>query len=365
MTGLSPAGGVAVAHKTLAEFGAERLANLCDGLGMASASRELVDLFGSLVQPWGSRRVGAVPRYCSNVADDQAPFEFAIAISNGPPEIQAYVDPQGEPPTPRSNQRAARELLLTVAPRFEVSLERFRAIEDLFLPEAPEPPFSLWLGVSWQPGRGLLPKIYLNPHVRGRAEGPALMTEAMERLGLGLAWRTVERLLSLRDGRDEIGIVALDLEPAGPTRLKIYVRHHRVSVPEVLPLMELTGEFSRRDIATFYTSLAGGQGPFLKKPIASVFAFRDSGSLGPAAVSLEFPIGKYVENDAVAQDRIGRCLRAFGLTTDAYDRAIRAFAIRPLAARAGIHAHVTLRKLAQGPRVGIYLASEAYGGTSS
>ncbi len=364
MTGLSPVEGTAVAHKTLADFGAERLANLCEGLGVGAASRQLVELFRALVYPWGSHRIGTVPRYRSNVADDQAPFEFAIAISKGPPEIQAYVDPQGDPPTLSSNQHAARELLATVSERFNVSLERFRAIEGLFLPEDPQPPFSLWLGVSWQPGRNILPKIYLNPQVRGSAEGPELMAEAMERLGLRAAWRSVEQVLSLRDGRDEIGIVALDLEPAGPTRLKIYIRHHRVSVPEVLPVMELTGEFAPRDITTFYSSLSGSQGPFLKKPIASVFAFRDSGSTRPAAVSLEFPIGKYVENDEVARHRVGRCLRTFGLATDAYERAIHAFAIRPPAARAGIHAHVTLRRLTSGPRVGIYFASQAYGDMS-
>ena len=361
MTNASMVENGAVADKTFAEFGAERLAALCNELGTESARNELVELFRSFVRPWGTRRIGTVPSYASNVADDRAPFEFAIAISNGPPELQLYVDPQGEPPNARSNARTARELLEVVARERGISLAQFEALESLFLPDDPGPPFGLWLGASWMAGRDTLLKVYLNPHARGSAATPELMREAMARLGMQQAWRTVESALSLRDGRDEIGIAALDLGGSGPARIKIYVRHHRVSVPQILPIATLTGEFTASDVSLFYSLLSEQQGPFLEKPIATVFAFREPGSAAPAAATLEFPIGKYVENDEIARRRIGRCLKAFGLAHDQYDRAIHALAIRPLAARAGIHAHVTLRRLASGARVGVYFASEAYG----
>jgi DMATS type aromatic prenyltransferase len=351
----------AVEHRTFAEFGAERLAALCDAVGTSSASAELVELFRSLTRPWGTRRIGTRPSYVSNIADDRAPFEFAIAVSKGPPEIQVYVDPQGEPPTLRENVRVARDLLGVIASEWGLSLERFRAIESLFLPEDPGPPFGLWIGASWTPGRDVLFKVYLNPLVRGRASSPDLIAQAMERLGLRRAWRTLEGALSLLDGRDELAIVAMDLGPSGPTRLKLYVRHYGASASRILSIAELTGEFDPSEVSTFYASLSGTEGPFLKKPIATVLAFREPGSAGPAEVSLEYPIGSYVENDEVARERIARCLGAFGLPTDPYERAIRALAIRPLAARAGIHAHVTLRRLASGPRLGVYFASEAYG----
>src|SRR6185295_1084092 len=105
----------AVADKTFAEFGAERLGALCNELGTESARRELLGLFRLFVRSWGTRRIGTATSYASNVSDDQAPFEFAIAVSNGPPELQVYVDPQGEPPNARTNARAARELLALVA----------------------------------------------------------------------------------------------------------------------------------------------------------------------------------------------------------------------------------------------------------
>lgn len=363
MTEASSVQTLAVADKTFAEFGMERLGALCDELGTESARCELLELFQSFLRPWGTRRVGTVPSYASNVADDQAPFEFAIALSNGPPELQVYVDPQGEPPNARSNARTARELLAVVARERGVSLAQFEALEGLFLPDDPGPPFGLWLGASWMAGRDTLLKVYLNPHARGSAASPDLMREAMARLGLQQAWRTVENALSLRDGRDEIGIAALDLGASGPTRLKVYIRHHRVSVPEILPVATLTGEFTASEVSLFYSLLSEQQGPFLEKPIATVFAFREPGSAVPLAATLAFPIGKYVENDEIARRRIARCLNAFGLSHDQYERAVRALAIRPLAARAGIHAHVTLRRLASGARVGVYFASEAYGNT--
>jgi hypothetical protein len=53
-------------------------------------------------------------------------------------------------------------------------------------------------------------------------------------------------------------------------------------------------------------------------------------------------------------------LTSFGLETDAYERALHAFSTRPLHLRAGIHAHVTLRRVVGGPRLAVYFASEAY-----
>lgn len=354
--------GRTVPGQTFLEFGAGRLGALCEGLGVWPPPPELVSLFRRLVNPWGARPIDSSPRYASNVADDQAPFEFALAISGGPPEIQVYVDPQGEPPTPRANTALARRLLELVAAERGASLERFRAVESLFLPDEPGPPFGLWIGASWQADRGVLLKAYLNPHVRGVASSPLVIAEAMERLGLQHAWRAVQGALSLSDGRDELGIVALDLGASASTRLKLYVRHHGVCVPPVLPITGLTGEFTPSEVSTFYSVLAEGRGPFVEKPIATILAFREAGSLAPSGTSLEFPIGRYVENDEVARQRIRRCLTAFGLPTEAYERALHAFALRPPALRAGLHAHVTLRKVASGARLGVYFASEAYEG---
>jgi hypothetical protein len=81
---------------------------------------------------------------------------------------------------------------------------------------------------------------------------------------------------------------------------------------------------------------------------------------GPSSVTLEFPIGSYVGSDEVARQRIAGCMTRFGLSPQPYEAAVQAFATRPLAQRAGMHAHVTLRRQANRPRLAVYLASEAY-----
>jgi DMATS type aromatic prenyltransferase len=353
-------GSNAIEERTFVDFGTERLVALCGSLGVDSDARSLVGAFERLVHGWGQRRIGKSPAFRSDVADDGAPFEFSIALSSGPPEIQVYVDPQADPPTAASNLTAARGSLEVVARELGAPLDRLRELEDLFLPPEPGPPFGLWIGVSWAPGRGVRLKVYLNPHVRGREHGRHLVSEAMRRLGFDRAWNDVGEVLSLNDGRDEVGIVSLDLSQSANDRIKLYVRHHRATIERIGRVARLTGEHSPSDVAAFYGALAGNPGPFSKKPAATVFAFADRASHHPYSAALEFPIGAYVETDEVARQRIGNCLSIFGLSPEAYEAAIRAFATRPLDARAGIHAHVTLRRVAGGPRIAVYFASEAY-----
>jgi DMATS type aromatic prenyltransferase len=349
-----------IAERTLVDFGAERLAALCSALGVSDGTRELRQVFRLLVGPWGQRPIGASPVSPSNVADDGAPYEFCVAFSQGLPEIQVYVDPRGEEPSPASNLARARAILEAAANELGAPLERLRRLEDLFLPASPGPPFGLWVGASCSPGSGLRLKAYVNPHVRGRDRGVALVTEAMRRLGLARAWNELAGALQLNDGRDEVGIVSLDLSRSGAERIKLYVRHHLATVARIAGVARLTGEHDPSHVAEFYSALAESSGPFQQKPAATVFAFVDDAPDRPRSVALEFPIGAYVDSDDVARQRIAKCMEGFGLAAAPYEAAIRAFATRPLELRAGIHAHVTLRRVADGPRLAVYFASEAY-----
>jgi hypothetical protein len=349
-----------VSERTFLDYGREKLQALTGALWPNLESNSLLDAFRFLVRPWGAQAIGVAPRYCSNIADDDAPFEFCVALSRGAPEIQFYVEPQGDPPTPETNLRAARALLDAAAAELGAPLDDFRVIEDIFVPAVPQAPFSLWIGASCKPGGEPLLKVYLNPSVRGPERAADLVGGALERLGLGRAWSAVEPTLSLRDGRAELGIVCLDLSRSRDSRLKVYIRHHGATLREIAAVASLTGEHSERDIDTFYSTVAESSGPFLAKPPITEVAFVETEPSRPSSVTLEYPIGSYVENDEVARARIVRCLIRFGLSPDPYDRAIRAFAGRPLDAHAGIHAHVTLRHVTNGPRIAVYLASEAY-----
>jgi len=346
--------------RTFAEFGLEKLAALC---GVSMTEREATairDVFRLLMVPWGDRPIGAVPAYRSHISDDEAPFEFSIACSADGPEIQVYVEPQGTAPAAAANLHAARALVDVLASDYGAWLDDLRAIESLFLPDPPGPPFSLWVGASWTRGRGLLFKVYLNPHVRGREHSVDLVAAALDRLGFGAAWLAIEPALPLRDGRAEPGLLSLDLSRQGGRRVKLYVRYHGATLRELEAIAGLTREHHPDEVRRFYTTLADGTGPFLDKPPITELVFAEPHTTRPSATTLEFPIARYVGDDEVARQRIERCLRGFGLAPEPYVRAIRAFATRPLDERAGLHSHVTLRRGAAGPRIAIYLAGETY-----
>src|SRR6185503_9046590 len=132
-----------VATQTLTQYGTARLWALCDGAGASTLSATVCEVFARMLQPWGVQPVGHAPRYRSNIADDEAPFELSVAFSSGAPEIQFYVEPQGETPTLESNMRAGLALVGKLEADFHVCVERLRAVADLFFPAAPQDPFTI------------------------------------------------------------------------------------------------------------------------------------------------------------------------------------------------------------------------------
>jgi DMATS type aromatic prenyltransferase len=349
----------AISGKTFAEFGRERLIALCEAAG--TPSPDICRLFTRMIMPWGEHRIGKSPSYRSNIADDEAPFEFSMAFSDGAPEVQFYVEARGEPPSLLSNMSAGRSLLNAVAHDLSVPLERLKAIEDLFFPAEPQGTFTSWTGVSCAPGRQPQLKVYLNPQVSGVRVAPSVTAEAMQRLGLAVPWAKVNAALVSSGQRfDEISILSLDLSDGMDARAKVYVRHHGASVADLQAFASIAAEYYPEDVRAFYAALAGSEGPFLRKPPITEMTFTAASLSAPSSVTLEFPIGSYVGNDEVACHRIGDCMTRFGLSPRQYEAAVRAFATRPLAQRAGIHAHVTLRRQANRPRLAVYLASEAY-----
>jgi hypothetical protein len=351
----------AIARKTFAEFGRERLSALCEAAG--TPSLDICELFTRMILPWGEDRIGVRPSYRSNIADDEAPFEFSMAFSDGTPEVQFYVEARGEPPDLLSNMAAGRSLLNVVAHDLSAPLERLKVIEDLFFPAQPRGTFTSWTGVSCTLGHRPRLKVYLNPQVHGRRAASGVTAEAMQRLGLGVAWAKVnDALVSSSSGEryDELGILSLDLSDAREARTKVYIRHHGACVDDLQAFASMAAEYYPEDVRVFYTTLARGEGPFLRKPPITEMTFTTASVGGPSSVTLEFPIGSYVGSDEVARHRVADCMTRVGLSSHLYEAAVQAFATRPLAQRTGMHAHVTLRRQANRPRISVYLASEAY-----
>jgi DMATS type aromatic prenyltransferase len=351
----------AIANRTFADFGSERLRVLCSALDVAEQSGELLRVFQRWMSGWGNCPIGQSPRYGSSVADDGAPFELAMAVSRGGVEVQAYVEPQGEPPTLSSNLIAGRAMLAEITAPMANASARLSSVEDLFFPDAPCPPFTSWIGASFHQPRGVRLKAYLNPQVQGANRTLDVVTEAMTRLGFARSWERVrDQLARTGPRRDDVAILSMDLHSGPDARVKLYIRNNHASVRDIEAMARLAHRRELADVGDFYYSLVGHGGPYTNKPPITEFTFLDPNAPEPEQITLEFPIGSYVANDEVARQCIVRCLRRFGLPTDRYERATSALALRPLADGTGMHAHVTLRRDGHEPRIGIYWATEAY-----
>lgn len=344
------------------EFGARRLSALCDALGFAARRKaEANDLFALMLSPWGTQTMGRAPAFASDICDDHTPFEFSVAYGGGEPELRVLFEPRGVSPTVGAQRVAGLELARQLGGDFGVHLDRFRAIEDLFCPEDPQGLFSVWFAVCLWPTRAPSFKVYLNPQAQGRALAPALVEEAMTRLGFGDAWAPLSRIAGARGpDHDEMKYFSLDLSAGEEARWKLYFRHHNIDAATLDRAFGLAQSHRDGDVAEFCTAVAGSQGPFEAKPVGSCFAYTGADRTRPRHATLYFPVSHYAESDAVARDRIAAYFETHHLPTRSYVDMLASFATRDLAAGVGLQSYAALRRAGGAPRVTIYLSPEAY-----
>src|SRR6478736_4769699 len=188
-----------------------RLRRLCEALGMERDSEHIASVFRRLVAPWGATAPLDAPPWLSEVGDDHTPFEFSAAFG-ARNELRILVEPLGNPAGLIANRDRAFAVLEDLAKDHQISFERLRRIEDLFLPADPQGLFSVWLGVSFFSSAPADVKIYLNPEAQGPAKAAQLVEEAMVRLGFSNAWPAIAGSIGRR-GRelDELKYFSLDL----------------------------------------------------------------------------------------------------------------------------------------------------------
>jgi hypothetical protein len=352
-----------IERQTFLEFGVARLWRLCEAVGMGrEQASPIIETFRSLSRSWGHWTIGQQPRWNPSIlSDDHAPFEFSTASSKGGPEVQIYIEALGDPPSLASNLASGLSILREIARDHGLPLDRWRAMSDLFLPDAPQGLFTLLFGVTWRPGSPLRFKLYLNPQVRGPDAVASLMQEAMARLGLADAWAAASAPCAGRGtGLDELMYLCLDLTAEQHGRAKVYRRHYQATVEELDALASVAADYEEGEAVRFYGAVADHVGPFLAKPVITSLTFREGDTAIPGSVTLEFPLSSYVKNDAEANQRVLQAFRSYDLDPARYEAAIRAVAVRPLDRGNGIHAHITHRRVDDAPRLTVYYATEAY-----
>jgi DMATS type aromatic prenyltransferase len=341
---------------------APRLRRLCEALGMDGNSEQILSVFRRLVAPWGTTPPLDVPHWLSEVGDDHTPFEFSAAFGTRN-ELRILVEPLGSPPGLIANRDCALAVLEDLAKDHQISFERLRRIEDLFLPDEPQGLFSIWLGVSFFSNSPAEVKVYLNPEAQGPAKAAQLVEEAMVRLGFSNAWPTIARSMGRR-GRelDELKYFSLDLAPRAESRVKVYARHLAASVADVEAAAAGARSHRPGDVMEFVEATSGSaSGVFSGRPPATCLSFVESAGSEAAVATHHFPVnGGYAANDTEVAARVVRYMEKKGLPAATYERALAAVAERSPTAGIGLQSYASFRREGEQMRLTVYFPLELY-----
>lgn len=247
------------------------------------------------------------------------------------------------------------------ANRLGLSTSRLDAVFDLFDAADPQGDFALWCSLVFRSRRRPELKVYLNPEVKGIAQAPDLVAEALNRLGLGAAYQAMIGR-AVRPGElgrsDRLTFFALDLHDGPQARVKLYLTHHYAEVQDVVRAAGVVDGVDTKALAEFCAA-AGGTSRFDQRPLVGSYTLA-KGSDAPAGYSIYVPIRSYVNDDREARDRVVALLNQFGFDSTLFDRAVAAVTPRSLSDGVGLIAHVSLRLGRPRPGVSVYLSAEAY-----
>lgn len=345
---------------TLLELGTERLERLCEALEFSTRRSEIVGLFGRLAESWGGHPVGAPMAWNSHVVDDGTPFEFSAAYGDAV-ELRLLVEPLGKVPSLESNAKAAHDLLVELSSEYDISLERFEKVRDLFLPSRPRGPFSLWVAAGFRGTRPPDFKLYLCPGARGARWAPAVLEEALVRLGFDRAWGLVGRHMCARGPEvDEFTYFSLDLGRTPEARVKVYARHQAATPADFEIIASGCPSHRPGELQRFLTAAAPQCAHFDNRPPSTCYAFVEGKDDTPIAVTTHFPINGYAAHDEEAAEAVLACHELFGISPTAYRRTLEAIATRPLDRDVGLQSYVSFRRHADRPRLTVYLPCEAF-----
>jgi DMATS type aromatic prenyltransferase len=344
---------------TYIEAGVEKLTSLAVAVGLKDKLPQIIEIFRAMTASWGERKVGEKSSWQSDVSDDSAPFEFSIALDPQKTELRVLVEAQGSDPNLQSNWQAGLALNQYLSEHFNISVDRFQQIEDLFVPTNPEAKFSMWHAACFYLDKEPAFKLYLNPQAQQKSRAAAVVEESLVRLGFSRSWPGLAETAAQRGpNKDEFTYFSLDLASHSNARVKIYLRHYDATVEDLEAALSLADNYVAGDATEFCQSLTPIKGRFTKKPIASCFSFIEGNEERPSIGTLYIPIGYYTPNDRVAAERLQQYSLHYNLPNSVYENVLQAFATRLLDRKSGMQSHISLRRDNQQRRVTVYLNPE-------
>lgn len=321
----------------------------------------LADLLGTE----SDRSTTCAPPWPSDVSDDHTPVEFSVALDHGRrPTIRILAEALAAQPGLGANMDAARRLLADWAQRYQLSLDRYQRVAELFLSAPPVSQFALWFSLVFKAERRPAIKVYFDPNCRGRDRAADLVAESLDRLNLSAAYPTLRRHAMRPDAAegdlDRYTFFALDLHDGPRSRVKVYVSHYDATAADAARAASAVPGVDADEVAEFCQLAGGDTAVFGGRPLVSSYTFVEGDADRPSGYSLYVPIRSYVADDVEARDRVLALARRYGHDAALIDRAIDAVARRDLADGVGLLAHVSLRLGDDRPGLTVYLSSEAY-----
>ncbi|OTA80668.1 hypothetical protein M434DRAFT_25462 [Hypoxylon sp. CO27-5] len=344
-----------------------QLSHLARALGQDSTKIDL--LHGALdisTKGWGQLPIPqdvSSSRWMSYVSNDHSPFEYSVVLDQetGEAELRFLIEAQPSDDEAPGNLTQLQAEALAFSKRIaneygtRVSLNRFNAIRDLFMPNQPEGSFAAWY--SYAPGKdGAEWKIYLNPSYTptpDRHSAISITRTALERIGLSESWAVVQSIL---EPSESIIYFSLDLSSdARNARAKVYISHGTATTASAIAKKHaaVSPHADTYEIQRFCETMGGGQyqlGPYGRKPLLSCFAFTIQAPDRPVG-TVHFPISAYADDDREIQERIERYMASVSvppLFRKRYRKMISAVQRRPLDQGTGVHAWVSLKQAVGG-----------------
>ena len=349
-----------------------QVTHLARALDQEKAKDELLhDALAISTEGWGHSPISqdeSSTGWVSNVSNDHSPFEYSVVLdqATGEAELRFLIEAQpakGETSVALTHLQAeALALSERIANQYKtrVTLDRFNAVRDLFMPSQPEGFFAAWY--SYASGKdGAEWKIYLNPCCTpGRDSAISRTRTAFERIGLAESWALVESVIA---PNESVIYFSLDLSSdMSHARAKVYISHGTASTPSAIAKKHeaICPNANPYEIQRFFEIMGGGHlGPYERKPLLSCFAFPSQAPDQPVG-TVHFPISTYAENDKDIQGRVERYMTAVSappLYRKRYRKMISAVQRRRLDHGTDIHAWVSLKQAAGGKQSNTFYIS--------
>ena len=331
---------------------ASRLGSLCRGLALDVVP--VVATFRDLVAPWAA---GGTRSWQSEISDDNTPIELSVSLDRDDVALRVLFEPQAEEPTLDAHRAAGLAFHDHLEAKCCADLSRFRRVQDLFLPERLQGRFAVWSSVVFARGQRPSFKAYLNPNAHGPGEASAVVEEALERVGLGHAWRNLNEATRRGPHLDEIKYFALDLASGAHARVKVYVHHHGATPSALEAACAASCNHQEGQTLAFARAMRGGDEPMQARAPFTCHAF--TGERPTRATSTVYvPVCAYANDDREVARRVVSYLDGIGVDPALYRRTVVDAAPRPLEGGVGMQSWIALRRDAERARLTVYIATE-------